>query len=142
MCSCNSENGLRLNDEASLNSLGDLPENPLLLHPITVSIQPKDSTMIVLYGNDLAHRFAKINNSSDYPVGAILYGITWQFQQDEQWFGANTPKLIKTIERVEFLSNSKLTYSSFDNRGIRKTELNQKSERVDCLIGMKMAVSP
>ncbi|WP_449435839.1 hypothetical protein [Pedobacter steynii] len=99
---CNPKNGLGLNENASINSLGKLPENPLLLNVITSSIYPKNSSMTVLYGNDLAYNYAKISGDSNYPAGSVLYDVTWQFQADKQWFGANVPEKIRKIERIEF----------------------------------------
>src|SRR5688572_2402243 len=51
---CIQSNESYLNEGASILKLEDLPENPLLLHPLTSSINPNDSTMATLYGNDLA----------------------------------------------------------------------------------------
>ena len=75
---CNPKNGLGLNENASVNSLEDLPENPLLLNAITTSIHPKDSSMTVLYGNSLAYNYAQTSEDGNYPIGSVLYIVIWK----------------------------------------------------------------
>lgn len=139
---CNPKNGLSFNENASINNLGDLPENPLLLNAITTSFDPKDSMMTVLYGNYPAYNYAKISDDGNYPVSAVLYSVTWQLQDDEQWFGANVPKYIRKIERIEFLKKNKTKYNYFDYNGIKHTSSDNVQKRIDHIKEMKMAVSP
>lgn len=139
---CNSKNGLGFNENASIDNLGDLSENPLLLNTITTSFNPKDSLMTVLYGNKLAYNYAKISDDGHYPICAVLYIVTWQLQEDEQWFGANVPKNIRMIERIEFLEKNKTKYSHFDYNGIKHTNSNNVQNRINHIKEMKMAVSP
>ena len=139
---CNPKNGLGLNENASINNLGDLPENPLLLNAITTSFHLKDSLMTVLYGNKLAYNYAKISGDGNYPTSAVLYSVTWQLQEDEQWFGANVPKNIRKIERLEFLEKNKTKYNNFDYNGIKHTNSDNMQKRINHIKEMKMAVSP
>ena len=139
---CHSKNVLGLNEEASLQNPGALPENPLLLHAITSSIHPKDSTIAVLYGNDPAYNYAATNVDGNYPAGAVLYEVTWQLQTDEQWFGANIPKLIKTIERIEFSLGNAPQYTFFQGDPPRKYDPLNKAKRVAFILEQRMAVSP
>ena len=139
---CNPKNELGLNENASINNLGDLPENPFLLNAITTSFHPKDSLMTVLYGNKLAYNYAKISGDGNYPISAVLYSVTWQLQDDEQWFGANVPKNIKSIERLEFLEKNKTTYNHFDSNGIKYITSDNVQKRINHIKEMKMAVSP
>lgn len=140
--SCTQKDKLGLNEKASVYSLGDLPENPLLLSAITSSIQPKDNQMTVLYGNDLAYNYAKISDDGNYPAGTVLYHITWQLQADEQWFGANVPEIVKIIERIEFFDNNKTGYSRYNNTGLKEAEQYNKEDRINRIKEMKMSVSP
>lgn len=139
---CRSKKALGLNEEASLHNSGALPENPLLLNVITSSIHPKDSTMAVLYGNDPGYNYAAANANGNYPAGTVLYEVTWQLQPDEQWFGANIPKVIKTIERIEFSSESLPRYTLFQGDPPRKYDPLNKVERVAFILGQRMAASP
>lgn len=139
---CNPKNGLGLNENASVNCLEDLPENPLLLNAVTTSIHQKDSSITVLYGNELAYNYAKINGDGNYPAGSVLYSVTWQLQEDKQWFGANIPENIRTIERIEFWDNNKINYNSFNLKGIEDVNPDHVHERIDQIKGMQMAISP
>lgn len=139
---CRCKKVLGLNEEASLRDPGALPENPLLLKVITSSIRPKDSTMAVLYGNDPAYNYAATNANGNYPEGTVLYEVTWQLQPDEQWFGANIPKAIKTIERIEFSSENTSHYTLYKGGPPRKHDTPNKAERIAFILGQRMAVSP
>lgn len=139
---CNPKNGLGLNENASINSLGNLPENPLLLKAISASIHQKDNSMTMLYGNDFAYNYAKMSSKDNYPTGSVLYGVTWQLQEDEQWFGANISENIRKIERIEFLDNNKIDYKRFDSKGVEEINTDDAQERIDQIKGMQMAVTP
>jgi len=139
---CNPKHGLGINENASLLKFDDLPENPLLLNAITTSIQPKNSSMTVLYGNVLAYNYASLNGDGEYPTGSVLYTVTWQLQADEQWFGGNIPQNIIKIEQITFLDFNKTEYKNFDLIGVKDLDPQNKHERIDQIKGMKMAVSP
>lgn len=139
--SCTYKNGLSLNKNASIDSLGDLPENPLLLNAITTSISPKDGTTTVLYGNVLAYNHAADKGNAHYPIGAVLYEVTWYLQSDEQWFGANVPERIKTVERIEFMSNNETQYTSF-KEGLKEPQPHNQEERISNIIRKKIATVP
>lgn len=139
---CNPKNESSFNKSAAIISLGALPENPILLDAITTSFHPKDSLMTVLYGNQLAYDHAKISGDGNYPKRAVLYNVTWQLQEDEQWFGANIPKNIRNIERLEFLEKDKTKYNNYDSHGIKHPPSDNVQKRIKHIKEMKMAVSP
>lgn len=139
---CHSKSGLGLNENASVKNLGNLPENPLLLNAITSSIYPANATMTVLYGNDLAYDYAALYTDGNYPVGAVLYEVTWLSQPDEQWFGANIPETIKTIERIEFKQNQPPQYTIFEKGVLKKSQPDIIKKRTKVILSQKMAVSP
>lgn len=140
--SCQARPGLGLNEEASVQASGDLPENPLLLHAITSGIQPKDSTMFTLYGNDAAFSYAGSHSDNHYPDGAVLYEVTWRQQTDEQWLGANVPKAIIMIERVEYTANGQPTYTLYQGAPLKKVAVANPGLRLTAISGQRMAVSP
>lgn len=140
--SCKTRPGLGLNEEASVQETDALPENPLLLHAITSGIQPKDSTMFTLYGNDAAFSYAAIHSDNDYPDGAVLYEVTWRQQADEQWAGANVPKAIITIERLEYAANGQPTYTLYQGTPLKKVAAADPGSRLVIISGQRMAVSP
>ncbi|HEY8893941.1 MAG TPA: hypothetical protein VIM79_03970 [Niastella sp.] len=140
--SCQSQPRLGFNEEASVRSTDDLPENPLLLHAITSGIQPKDSTMFTLYGNDTAFSYAGSHSDNRFPYGAVLYEVTWRQQTDEQWIGANVPKEIITIERVEYTGNEHPIYTLYKGTPLKKIAGVNPDLRLEIICGQRMAVSP
>lgn len=140
--SCKPRPGLGLNEEASVQSTAGLPENPLLLHAITSGIQLKDSTLFILYGNDAAFSYAHSHDDNHYPNGAVLYEVTWRQQADEQWIGANIPKVISTIERVEYIANGQPTYTLYQGTPLKKIAGADPGLRLGFICSQRMAVAP
>ncbi|ASK32234.1 hypothetical protein CEY12_20030 [Chryseobacterium sp. T16E-39] len=142
--SCHSDSKENLNKEASVQKNDGLAENPLLMTPITSSIQPKDSTMSTLYGNQIAEKYAKNNSASQYPEGAVLYEVTWKQKPDELWYGANVPKDIFSVEKITFQNNGKCNYEIYKGNPLQRQQTNEKNEipRITFITGQKMAVSP
>lgn len=140
-CQKNSENILNL--EASLEQSDELKENPLLMKPITSSIQPGIKTMSTLYGNDIAFDYAKTNIGSDYPQNAVLYEVTWAQKSDELWFGANIPKNLISVEKISF-SKGLILYEMFKGKTLKRVKTDHKNEnlRIESILSQKMAVSP
>jgi hypothetical protein len=142
LSSCQAQPGLGLNEKASVQATDDLPENPLLLNAITSGIQPKDSTMFTLYGNDAAFSYTGSHNDNHYPDGAVLYEVTWRQQNDEQWIGAHVPGEITTIERVEYAANGQPTYTLYQGTPLKKVTIANPGLRIAAISGQRMAVSP
>lgn len=140
---CTQSNQSYLNEGASILKLKDLPENPLLLHPLTSSINPNDRTMATLYGNDLAMGHAQTYKGSDFPAGTVLYQVTWGQKKDSLWFGANIPGKVLSVEQVSFNDHKKAVYKLYKGDELRKSNPeNVVPERVNFIISQKRAVSP
>lgn len=139
---CSFSSGLGLNEQASVHIADELPENPLLLSVITCSIQPKDSLMASLYGNNLAFNYARDHSDRQYPAGSILYEVTWQQQADEQWIGANIPKQILSVERLEYDAKGHPIYSLYKGKPLRKAQAIDEAVRIAIISEQKIAVSP
>ncbi|MBT2620534.1 cytochrome P460 family protein [Chryseobacterium sp. ISL-6] len=142
--SCHSEEKENLNRNASVKQSDELLENPLLMTPITSSVQPKDSTISTLYGNKAAAAYAKMNSDSKYPEGAVLYEVTWKQKPDELWFGANIPKEIFSVEKVIFQNRDLHKYEIYMGKPLKKKSLFKDEElsRISFITSQKMAVSP
>lgn len=69
-----------INERADLT--GNLPANPLQWKVITSFIDKPASTMSILYGNDVAARYARQNPEQEYPPGSVLSLVTWTQQED------------------------------------------------------------
>jgi hypothetical protein len=132
------QGALGLNETASIHELADLPENPLLLHGLSSRIQPKDGTLSTLYGNAIAYNQARSKGAGNYPAGAILYYVTWQSAADKQWFGANVPEQIKTVEQVRFTDEHNAVYTLFTGNK-RESENSSSQTRIDLIKNMKIA---
>ena len=141
--SCEKKPESTLNTQASLQQNDELKENPLLMKPITSSIQPKDSTMSTLYGNDIAFDYAKSHPDAYYPENTVLYEVTWKQKPDEVWFGGNIPKDIYSVEKVSF-TNSGSLYEKYEGKPLRLIAANNSEDalRKAVIINQRMAVSP
>ncbi|MCS4302458.1 MAG: hypothetical protein P0Y62_19065 [Candidatus Chryseobacterium colombiense] len=127
--SCSEKSQELLNINASIQQSNELKENPLLMHPITFSIKPKDSTMSTLYGNEIAFDYAKQHSDFKYPKGAILYEVTWRQKSDELWFGGNIPKEIYSVEKISF-DNDNSVYEKFKGKTLKKTKVDDSEEKL------------
>ena len=67
---------------------------------ITSYIDKKDSTMSILYGNDLARKTFIASDKRAVP-GEMLALVTWKQKADENWFGANIPGKVNTVELIK-----------------------------------------
>lgn len=141
--SCEQKSKEFLNIGASVQQNDELKENPLLMNPITSSIQPKDSTMSTLYGNEIAFDYSKNYSDSKYPKDAILYEVTWKQKPDELWFGGNIPKEIYSVEKITF-NDENSTYEKFIGKPLKKIQIKEAEEKLreDFIVNQKMAVSP
>nr|WP_315028796.1 hypothetical protein [uncultured Chryseobacterium sp.] len=141
-CQKNSED--ILNKQASIKQSDELKENPLLMNPITSSIQPKMKRMSTLYGNDIAFNYAKANFNSNYPKNAVLYEVTWAQKPDELWFGANIPKDIISVEKISFHDKGFIRYEMFQGKTLKRVKTDDKNEvlRRDAIRSQAIAVSP
>lgn len=139
---CRQEPKETLNINASLEQSSGLTENPLLMIPLTSSINPKNSSMSTLYGNQVAADYAKQNADSKYPQDAVLYEVTWKQKADEFWFGANIPNEIYSVEKIVF--NDHPEYGLYKGKFLQKEEVDSriKASRIALIISQKMAVSP
>lgn len=142
--SCSPNSSENSNKDASIQSLGDLEENPLLLTPLTSSIQPQNQTMSTLYGNKIAANHAQEFQDSNYPKGAVLYEVTWKQKPDIVWFGGNITKQINKVERISYLENNQLNYEIFKGDSLIKESVNEieKHFRTEYIASKKIAVSP
>lgn len=138
--SCKRKN-VRINIEASLHQGDQLPENPLLLHPFTTTIYPKDSLMSTLYGNGKAFNYALKNADGKYPNGSILYEVTWREQPDPQWFGANIPKKIVQVERIQF-QNNQPQYSKYEGSPLISVAESDNNTKIKIIVTQRLAKIP
>ena len=140
--SCGHPSQSVLNDHASVHASDSLPENPLLLNPLTSTINVNDSTMSTLYGNDLARMHARTEGNNLYSEGSVLYEVTWKERPDSVWFGANIPKEIISVERIVFNKQEAPGYKIYTGHPLRKSISQNELQRIKFISSQRMAVSP
>ena len=139
---CNRNNKDNINEKASVSALDVLPENPLLLSPITFSVNPNKAVMSTLYGNKTAFQHAVTKADSFYPNGAVLYEVTWKQKADSLWYGANIPDQIISVEKVQFTENAVPKYELYAGHPLKKVSSNDENKRISFVISQRMAVTP
>ncbi|HEY4148056.1 MAG TPA: cytochrome P460 family protein [Chitinophagaceae bacterium] len=112
-----------LHSTAAFSPAG-LSFNPLEWNVITSSINKRNHTMSILYGNAIALQSARTGSGHGYSTGAVLALVTWQQQEDPHWYGANLPDAIKCVERLTFNITVKNTaqpvYEKFEGASLQK----------------------
>lgn len=140
--SCTSKASLELKEPLVLYPFGEVPENPQSLQVLTCCLYPKDQSMLVVHGNSTAFNFSKSPEHPSYPVGTVLYGVLWESEADEDWFGAVVPKQIKQIERIEVVQEETIAYSCYDAQGKQQKKPLNETERIQYMLGQQKASSP
>jgi hypothetical protein len=129
--------------------VAELPANPLQWRVITSEINNQDSTMSTLYGNDLAVEYVRKHSQHDYPVGSELSLVTWTQREDDRWFGARIPALVKSVEFVIVRgptggprSYSYLMYEGATLTKVSAHEDTMPTDRTAYLLSQRAAVLP
>ena len=130
----------RINNAASITSISRLPENPLEMTPMAVSLQPEVKTMSTLYGNSIAAK--RLRDGADYAPGSVLYLVTWKGKADPDWFGARIPDRVTTIERISFDQNGEKSYTFFKGPAWDYALDLKKEERLAIILSIPIAKSP
>jgi cytochrome P460 len=139
-----------INENASLSAaeINTLPANPLKWRVITSSIDPQNSTMSTLCGNDTAIQYARTNTKHDYPPGSRIALVTWTRRDDPRYFGAKIPDRIKSIEFVlvtELPGETNITYQKFEGSPLAQTATSESpnaSPAAAALLNQRAAVLP
>ena len=139
---CNRNTKNNSNEKASVSALDALPENPLLLAPITFSIDPDKASMSTLYGNKIAFDHASVAVNGIYPKGAVLYEVTWRQKADSLWYGANIPDQITQVKRLIFKGDSLPQYELYMGHPLKKVTSGAKNKRIRFIRSQQMALTP
>jgi Cytochrome P460 len=139
-----------INENGSLSAAQSsaLPANPLKWRIITSSIDPQNSTMSTLYGNDTAVRYARSNTKHDYPPGSQIALVTWTRRDDPRYFGAKIPDHLKSIEFVsitELPGETNVAYQKFEGSPLMQTQSDDSpspSPSALALLQLRAAVLP
>ncbi|SDH16917.1 hypothetical protein SAMN05421827_11831 [Pedobacter terrae] len=140
MLGCRPNTPNRINKEASVSSISKLPENPLEMTPMAVSLQSKAKTMSTLYGNSMASQ--RLKKGADYASGSVLYLVTWKGKADPDWFGARIPDQVMAVERVSVDSEGQKSYTFFKGPAWHPGLNFKNEERQNIMLSMPLAASP
>lgn len=139
--------------EPAYNVKASLPAsfkfNQMGLKVITSSVNTKNHTMSTCYGNDIAVNTARAGGQANYPAGAVITLVTWNQQEDQNWFGGNIPAEIKSVEMVKRSASADLagnsTYQKFTGKDLREApsaEIMDSKDRINYILGLRAAVMP
>ncbi|RYZ26367.1 MAG: hypothetical protein EOO10_15765 [Chitinophagaceae bacterium] len=140
MLGCKPNASVRINKRASMSNISNLPDNPLEMNPMAVSLRPEQKTISTLYGNGIASR--RLTGSANYAPGSVLYLVTWKEKADTEWFGARIPDQITAIERVAIDRNGQKNYTFYKSPACPAVFYSKKDERPSIILSMPIAVSP
>jgi hypothetical protein len=147
--SCGSSGGVTssINQRAALT--GHLTWNPLQWDVITSTVDRQSSTMSILYGNDVAVRYARSSAEQHYPAGAVLSLVTWKEQEDLHWFGAKVPGQAKSVEFVSVSAGPEnqtaYSYEDYEGSPLQKSSSpggSSSTGRVTYLLSLRASVMP
>ena len=113
---------------------------------ITSFVDKKDSTMSILYGNDLARK-TFIASDNRVVAGEMLALVTWQQKADENWFGANIPGKVNTIELIKTTAGNggapAVAYSSYNGKEfILSKDTANNQARIKYIFSQQPSVMP
>lgn len=114
---------------------------------LTSTIDKKEHTTALLYGNTTAYTWARSHNTGDYPAGAVLTMVTWQQADDDNWFGARIPDKAIYTEEVQFTGKAQQPVIYHRYKGNTREEMpaltsQATSQRIQHIIHLKAAVMP
>lgn len=129
-----------LNHMAAL--YGVVPTDPTTWKVITSGLNPSESTMSTLFGNDTAVEYSRTTTQRNYPPGSVLALVTWSQQEDLRWFGARIPAHPKSVELVAV--GPAYSYRSYEGAPLRETKTSQRhaDERIAYFLSQRASVMP
>lgn len=98
--------------------------------------------MSTLYGNTVAVQRAR--SGTAIQPGEKLVLVTWKQKADENWFGANIPDKVQSLEQVTTgVKVDEPTYQRFEGSPLSLSrDTIAKSIRINAIFGMQASVMP
>ena len=139
------------NHAGELNTRASLPDSFNFkskgLHVITSSINKRENTTAVLYGNAAAQKFARAAVPAD-SVGVVMTLVTWNQEDDGRWFGARIPGDLLCAETVTITGKPAAPQIKFElfNGALLKRETDtdgiDTAQRIKYILGQKASILP
>lgn len=119
--------------------------NRLGLRVIASSINKKQHTMSILYGNK-AGLDAVAAGIKHIPGEGLLALVTWNQQEDPHWYGANIPGDLLSVELIKTKKNNDqvfFDYNRFEGKKlVSNTDTSGQSKRLKFIFDQKPSVMP
>ena len=132
-----------INTKASLPSSFNFEQFGLKV--ITSSINKKQGTMSILYGNK-AGLNAVIAGAKEITGAEILALVSWRQQEDLHWYGAMIPGDLLSVELIKADKNSSrmlFDYKRFDGKSlVLNIDTSGQTKRVKFILDQKPSVMP
>jgi len=139
------------NHAGELNTKASLPASFNFknkgLHVITSSVNKRENTTAVLYGNAAAQKFAATTAPTD-SIGVLMTLVTWNQEDDERWFGGRIPGDLLCAETVTITGTPAAPQIKFElfNGALLTRETNTDSvdtaQRIKYILGRKASILP
>ena len=102
--------------------------------------------MSILYGNDLARKTFIASENRLVP-GEMLALVTWKQKADENWFGANIPGSVKTIELIKTLDSNNgatsIAYNQYKGKELTPSnDTTNNQARIKYIFSQQPSVMP
>ena len=117
------------------------------LHVITSSVNKRENTTAVLYGNAAAQKFAAKTAPTD-SVGVLMTLVTWNQEDDWRWFGARIPGDSLCAETVTITGKPaapQIKFEMFNGRLLTRetnTDGVDTAQRIKYILGQKASILP
>jgi hypothetical protein len=133
-----------INTKASLPSSFNFSK--LGLNVMSTFINKKRGTMSTLYGNPMALNASRAGGDKLYG-GEVFALITWQQQEDVNWFGAKIPGQLQSVEMVNIAGEDeeriRINYALYKGRELtRDPDTLNRRERINYILNQKPSVMP
>jgi hypothetical protein len=144
-CSVGSSNDEFINNEASLPSSLNIDHAGLKV--ISTFFNPKQKNTSLLYGNAQALANAISGQQKIIVAGQLFKLITWKSQSDANWFGANIPGELLTVEVLKTVGSEGqsaiIMYSRFKGKNMQPdSDTSHNQERVQFILRQKPTIIP
>jgi hypothetical protein len=144
-CSCTASPPVKqlVNNEASLPA--SFQFDKLGLKVIATFIDKNERTMSTLYGNSIALQAAKTGEHK-IGTGGVFVLITWKQQADGNWYGANIPGELLSVELIHSSPSARQTVVRYDRYKGKSLMLDSdtihRGKRVAFILNQRASVLP
>lgn len=133
------------------NSEASLPESfgfdQMQLKVISSSINPAAGTMGTLYGNEVAVKAMRSEQTDSTHAKKTLVLVTWKQQDDPKWFGAKIPAGLMLAETLTtsgpFSDTKNISYKKYTGKNLQPVTSSPDDEkRILEILQIKPSILP